>query len=117
MAAGKIAEVYAREDGRLAVSGAVTIQDVAVVMEQGIALFDRKELAIDLGGVTEVDSSAVSLLLEWKREALRRGRHLLFANIPQKLWTLLRLYGISELMKGNVETEANQARSRETVVL
>ena len=117
MAAGKIAEVYPHEDGRLAVSGAVTIESVVGVMEGGIALFDRNDLAIDLAAITEVDSSAVSLLLEWKREALRRKRQLLFANIPQKLQTLLMLYGIPEFIKGNVETGADNARARETAVL
>jgi len=117
MAAGKIAGVYPREDGRLAVSGAVTIESVAAVMEGGIALFDRNDLAIDLVAITEVDSSAVSLLLEWKREALRRKGQLLFANIPQKLQTLLMLYGISEFIKGNVETGADHARARDTAAL
>jgi phospholipid transport system transporter-binding protein len=56
-------------------------------------------------------------LLEWKREALRRKRQLLFANIPQKLQTLLMLYGIPEFIKGNVETGADNARARETAVL
>jgi phospholipid transport system transporter-binding protein len=67
--------------------------------------------------ITEVDSSAVSLLLEWKREALRRKGQLLFANIPQKLQTLLMLYGISEFIKGNVATGADHARARDTVAL
>lgn len=116
MAAGKIAEVYPREDSGLAVSGAVTIESVVAVMEGGIASFDRNELAIDLAAITEVDSSAVSLLLEWKREALRRKCQLLFANIPQKLQTLLRLYGISEFIKGNAETGADHAKALETAV-
>src|SRR5689334_20888338 len=71
------AGVLALDDGRLAVSGTVTIENVVAVMEQGIALFDRQDLTIDMAGVTEVDSSTVSLLLEWQREALHRGHPLL----------------------------------------
>jgi len=105
MATAEIADVVLREDGRLAVNGTVTIENVVAVMERGLGLFDREELAIDLAGVTEVDSSAVSLLLEWQREALHRNRPLLFVNIPQKLQSLLRLYGILELITRNAETD------------
>jgi phospholipid transport system transporter-binding protein len=48
----------------------------------------------------------VSLLLEWQREALHRGHPLLFANIPQKLQTLLGLYGISGLINGNAKASS-----------
>ncbi|HET7061837.1 MAG TPA: STAS domain-containing protein [Nitrosospira sp.] len=101
MAADEFAEVRVGEEGRLVVSGPVTIENVVAVMEQGTALFDRQDFTVDLGGITDVDSSAASLLLHWEREALDRNQRLVFVNIPQKLQTLLRLYGISGLINGN----------------
>ncbi len=67
-------------------------------LAQGIALFDRDNMVIDLTRVTEVDSSAVSMLLEWQREARRRNCPVRFANIPLNLRSLVQLYGLSELM-------------------
>ena len=81
----------------LRVGGSVTIHDVAAVVEQGIALFDRGEI-IDLSQVEDVDSSAVSMLLEWRREADRRKRRITFVNMPEKLKSLVQLYGLSELI-------------------
>ncbi len=86
------------EDGKLSVEGSVTIHNVVAMVEQGIALFDRNNLTIDLTRVTEVDSSAVSMLLEWQREARRRNCRLHFANTPQNLKGLAQLYGVFEFV-------------------
>ena len=48
---------------------------------------------VDLAGVTEVDSSAVSLLLEWRRQV--KGAALRFANLPPALKSLADLYGVA----------------------
>ncbi|KIO48767.1 lipid asymmetry maintenance protein MlaB [Nitrosospira sp. NpAV] len=92
------AEVALSEDGKLNVNGSVTFNNVAAVVERGIALFNHDDLVIDLTHVTEVDSSAVSMLLEWQREAGRRGHRMSFANMPQNLRGLTQLYGVSELI-------------------
>jgi phospholipid transport system transporter-binding protein len=93
-----LAEVILREDRKLSVEGSITIDNVVSVAARGAALLDRDSLVIDLTRVTEVDSSAVSLLLEWRRAAARYNRQLRFANLPQNLQSLVRLYGVSELM-------------------
>ena len=68
---------------KLCVQGPITIGNVAAVIEQGIALFDRPDLVIDLVQVTEVDSSAVSMLLEWQRKAHGHKQHLYFSNMTK----------------------------------
>ena len=92
------AEVIPREDGNLSVEGSITIDNVAEVAARGIALLDRDGVTFDLAGLTEADSSVVSLLLEWRREAARRSRHMHIANMPENLSSLVRLYGVSELI-------------------
>lgn len=92
------AEVVGRENGELRVEGSVTIDTVAATIAGAAALFNRNSHVIDLGGVTEVDSSAVSLLLEWQREASRQGRTICFTHMPPKLQSLVRLYGVAELI-------------------
>ncbi|MEO5655535.1 MAG: STAS domain-containing protein [Nitrosospira sp.] len=92
------AKLVLREGGELSVEGSITINNVVAMVGQGIALFDRDDVVIDLTRVTEVDSSAVSMLLEWQREAGRRNCSVHFANIPLNLRSLVQLYGLSELM-------------------
>ena len=87
-----------RDGDKLSVQGPVTIGTVVAVIAQGVALLDRDNLVIDLAQVSEVDSSAISMLLEWQREAGRSKRQLRFANMPENLQSLARLYGVSELI-------------------
>lgn len=87
-----------RDGDKLSVQGPVTIGTVVAVIAQGVALFDRDNLVIDLAQVSEVDSSAISMLLEWQREAERNKRKLRFTNMPKNLQSLARLYGVSELI-------------------
>lgn len=94
------ADVIRREGGELSVEGSITIDNVVSVVASGVALFDREDVTIDLGRVTEADSAAVSLLLEWRREAARRRLQIRFLNMPQNLQSLMQLYGVSELMSG-----------------
>ena len=54
--------------------------------------------AVDLAGVTELDSSLLAMLLAWLREAKSAERALRFENVPEGLLTLARLYGVVELL-------------------
>jgi phospholipid transport system transporter-binding protein len=88
-----------RRDGeRLVVSGPVTLANVARVLEEGYAQIRAGAGAVDLGEVTELDSSLLAVLLAWLREARRLGRELDFANLPEGLATIARLYGVVELL-------------------
>ncbi|HLE65729.1 MAG TPA: STAS domain-containing protein [Burkholderiales bacterium] len=88
-----------RRDGeRLVVSGPVTLANVARVLEEGYAQIRAGAVAVDLGEVTELDSSLLAVLLAWLREARRLGRELDFANLPEGLATIARLYGVVELL-------------------
>ena len=88
-----------RRDGeRLFVSGPVTLANVAHVLEEGYAQIRAGAGAVDLGEVTELDSSLLAVLLAWLREARRLGRGLDFSNLPEGLSTIARLYGVVELL-------------------
>ncbi|MFY9314160.1 MAG: STAS domain-containing protein [Burkholderiales bacterium] len=87
-----------REGARMLVSGALTLASVAADLAQGKAAIAEGVCSVDLGGVGELDSSALALLLAWLREAKRLGRELVFANLPQGLTTIARLYGVAELL-------------------
>ncbi|MDH5534062.1 MAG: STAS domain-containing protein [Betaproteobacteria bacterium] len=89
------------DGGRCTVEGPLTLENIVAVLEESQReLPAAEQVVVDLGGVTEVDSSAVSLLLEWRRAALRDKRKLEFANLPDNLKSLAQLYGVTELLDG-----------------
>ncbi len=85
-------------------AGPVTLANVNTVLDEGARLFKASALTVgavvtvDLGGVTEVDSTAVSLLLEWRRAAQRDKRVIEYVNYPANLKSLIQLYGVAELL-------------------
>lgn len=87
-----------RQGDRLALRGAITFADVTEWREAGLRELDRDGLVIDLGGVTEADSSSLSLLLEWQRAAKARGFKLAFANLPDGMRSLAEVYDVVELI-------------------
>ena len=84
-----------REGERMVVSGALTLANVAATLREGNAAIGEGVRTVDLGEVGELDSSALALLLAWMREAKRQDRSLVFANLPQGLTTIARLYGVA----------------------
>jgi phospholipid transport system transporter-binding protein len=88
-----------RRDGRkMLVSGPVTLSNASQVLEQGRQFLAEGVRAVDFGEVTEVDSSALALALAWLRDARAAKRELAFANLPEALQTLARLYGVEALL-------------------
>jgi phospholipid transport system transporter-binding protein len=87
-----------REGNTVIVQGAVTIDHAMMLTKSGIALFDDQPLTIDLDQVTEVDSTIVSILLEWQRATRKNSHALQFINMPESLRSLIQLYGVAELI-------------------
>ncbi|MBC7802620.1 MAG: STAS domain-containing protein [Candidatus Parcubacteria bacterium] len=80
------------------VSGALTLANAAEALREGSAELTQGVHTVDLSEVGELDSSALALLLAWLRVAKRLGSDLAFANLPQGLTTIARLYGVAELL-------------------
>ena len=83
---------------RCALQGPVNMANVESLLEEGARQLTGAQVTIDLSGVTEVDSSALSLLLEWRRRALRAKRAVRYVNLPANLKSLAELYGVTELL-------------------
>ena len=88
-------------EGRCTIEGPVTADNVLTLLAQGAQQLTGPHMTVDLSGVTEVDSTALSLLLEWRREAIRNGREVRFRNLPASMKSLAELYGVTELLGGN----------------
>ena len=93
----------AAPDEALALTGALSFETIPAVLAETTAYAERPDLpnrlTIDFAGITGVDSSAVALLLEWRRQAQRLGKRLDFVNLPAPLVALATLYGVEELIQ------------------
>ena len=86
----------------LQIEGALNFDSMPRVLEE-TALYAAQDnlpdcLAIDLAHVTDIDSSAVALLLHWRREAARLGKALRYVHLPKNLASLATLYGVDEMI-------------------
>jgi len=83
------------EGETLKVAGPMNIDSAAALLKQSDGMLKAINL-VDLANVTEVDSAAVSLLLEWRRQA--NNPALRFTNLPAALASLAELYGVTDLI-------------------
>ena len=65
-----------RESGRIVVSGPVMLGNVAAVLEEVRRHLEEGVRTVDLGEVTEMDSSLLAAMLAWLRDARQRGSDL-----------------------------------------
>ncbi|HSN22031.1 MAG TPA: STAS domain-containing protein [Usitatibacter sp.] len=90
----------------LRITGALDFETLPGVIAESEKFVARPDLpgrvTIDFSGVTGVDSSAVALLLEWRRRALERKVALEFVQLPANLLALAQLYGVAELIQPHV---------------
>lgn len=82
------------ENGRYRIDGAITMDNANAVLEDGLAQFGEAT-EVDLSALIEIDSAAVSLLLEWRRA----NPNLHFVGCSDNLKSLVTLYGVHELVQ------------------
>jgi phospholipid transport system transporter-binding protein len=92
--------VMRRDGTRAVVSGPATLANVRALLEEGRAQLNAGVHTIDLGGVTELDSSLLAVLLAWQREARAANVELALEGLPEGLATIARLYGVEALLPG-----------------
>jgi phospholipid transport system transporter-binding protein len=89
-------------DDRLRVTVPMIIVNARALLEAGRGLLPSGKNAgltlLDLAAVSEVDSSALSVVFAWLRTAGERGVDLRLAHPPANLISLATLYGVSELL-------------------
>ena len=88
-----------RENDSLILEGAVTLDTVAAMVGAVEGHLREGARVVDFREVTEVDSAAVALALEWLRQAEESKIALRLANLPAAMQNLAKLYGVSELLQ------------------
>jgi phospholipid transport system transporter-binding protein len=88
-----------REEGdRLYISGPVTMDTAMKILEATAGRIGGSGKIIDFSEATDIDSSAVSLMLEWSRKARAAGGEVRFANPGDAIASLTDLYGVEDLI-------------------
>ena len=82
----------------------LTVENAKAALDQGTAAIKAGQTVFDLGSVQHADSSAVAVLLAWKRAARKAGVALAYINLPASLQSLAALYGVDAFL---VESPAN----------
>ncbi len=92
--------MISRADNIITVQGNATIDNVAEITQKGTALLEdpHPQLVIDLSRLTEVDSSAVAMLLEWQRATKDYDKPVQYTGVPRSLEGLIDLYGLSDFI-------------------
>jgi phospholipid transport system transporter-binding protein len=90
-----VAASLQRDGERLRVAGPLTMATVAAALQTGSDALDKGVRRIDLSQVSEVDSAAIALLLEWVKRA---GAPLEIEGAPGALSKLARLYAVLNML-------------------
>lgn len=85
----------AQEGNRWQISGDLIINNITQVLNASKALQFVSPAQLDFSKVTDVDTSAVSLILELKRRANAEKVELSLVNVPENLISLMQLYGVN----------------------
>jgi phospholipid transport system transporter-binding protein len=80
------------------IKGEVLINTVIPLLEASKALPMSANTKIDFSAVTNIDTATISLILEWKRRALKENQTIQFVNLPINLISLTALYGVADII-------------------
>ncbi|MFT6066750.1 MAG: phospholipid transport system transporter-binding protein [Methylophilaceae bacterium] len=87
-----------QNENRWDVTGNIEMDNANTLLKLSEALVLPGQAVVDFAKVAEVDTSAVSLMLEWQRRAQAENKQISFVNLPKSLTSLTVLYGVADLV-------------------
>ncbi|HKQ26886.1 MAG TPA: STAS domain-containing protein [Burkholderiales bacterium] len=87
-----------RQGDRYLIEGPVTLASVSTLLAEGSRTLEGSSVVVDFSGVTEADSAAISLMLEWTRRMHASNRQVRFSNLGGSLVSIANLYGVTDLI-------------------
>lgn len=82
----------------LALSGQISMGNAPEILRRGSEFLETSGGVIDFSAVERVDSSIISVMLEWRRIANSLNRPLEFHNLRCNIRALADMYGVSEIL-------------------
>jgi len=86
-----------KQGSRIVVKIPMTVETVGDLLTETLPLLNS-DVEVDLSEVSEVDSSSISLMFEWLRQAQQKNIRVVYSNLPKTLVSLSTLYGVLELL-------------------
>lgn len=80
------------------VSGDVLMNNANLLLNETEALVMENGIEVDFSAVTDVDTSALSLMLEWQRRAIAAECSIRFIHLPNNLVSLAALYDVTDFL-------------------
>lgn len=97
------------ETSRFATGATLTHASAKSALAAGLARIEAGAAAVDCAPLTQFDSSALAVLLAWRRAARSRGGMLEILNVPAGLASLAQVYGIDSLFAARQEAPSSNA--------
>ena len=86
-------------DGNYRIAGNLTFATASAALRAMAPLFSEgASLRLDLRDVCKADSAGAALLVEWVRRARQSGCELRYAQLPETLLAIIRVYGVDKLL-------------------
>jgi phospholipid transport system transporter-binding protein len=87
-----------QQDNTWHLSGDLVFANISAVLDETKALEMPAQLQLDFTKVAEVDTSAISLVLELQRRAIAQSATVNVAGVSANLTSLMQLYGVDEII-------------------
>ena len=91
-------EQIAQLENRWTITGDISMDNANAILEASNSLAISSNTVVDFAHVHELDTAAISLMLEWRRRAISNNQNLRFINFPASLNSLAQLYGVADLI-------------------
>ena len=96
------AQLVENEEGDWQLQGELGFASVpSILRHAGVKMPGKKQLRVDLKGVTRSDSAGLALLVEWLRESELAGNRIEFVNVPAQLLSIARVCGLDDILSLN----------------
>ena len=86
----------------LGLPSTVTHNEAVSCLEQlrvGVQSWRDNSVRIDASAISKFDTSALAVLLQFKREVHSLGKHLRLSGLPKQLQELANLYGVQSVIE------------------
>jgi phospholipid transport system transporter-binding protein len=80
------------------IGATLTFETAKAVLDAGLARIAAGATRVDCAPLERFDSSALAVLLAWRRAAQARGTDLMITHLPPGLASLAEAYGITSLV-------------------
>lgn len=80
------------------IAGEILVDNAHLILNESKTFKIDSDVSVNLSAVTDVDTAALGLLLEWQRRAAAIDKKVSFVHVPASLISLAKLYGVAEYL-------------------